>query len=643
MKDIPSREEEGRREVFREEMMKRAEETRSFKMTKQVITKNGIGGRDLRRMSPFSSGHQSVIDIKIEREEDSENERGHEFEVGKENYFKINIENSGNDQNNGQHLPNIRHENGFNGKMENGLNVKGVSGGEVKRDNGVSAGNGYNLNTRRAYSDDFKPENGFNGNRLNSPPVRDKNGFKVNNGVKINIENLFENDKKDTNFDKEQCVGAERKTETKVRAPNDFESKMENKANNDQQPQRDIQMEDRKTENAFAFNSNETGPSERPSTGTTSGLEFSKYDQMVNTSGVEECKCAFRESEKAQLRELNDRHLLLLSEKQGVINCLMQKVENMTELREVFVDEDRNKLKETIEFLENRIKDTENQNEEAKGNEIIKDCKIEDLEGKIKDLETELQKNEEKLKEMEDLKRENAILASAKNADDEKMKWMADERDHDRENFDSFIKKVFTEKWEEITEKVEKGCDGKSYLENVKNKLEELRNAFDDRSLFEAVEAKHGEQIAALQDNLEMERANAANNAGENSEMKCKMDLLEDQLEALKKENVEAKKNLDDEKIANARKIAEKETEALQLKNLIPGLSATGTAAPGCINNIPVDLAQEIGVYRKILDAVGEEAGKEKLEEVYKSSVHSKETTTTYQPGGQGDEGHQEE
>lgn len=245
-----------------------------------------------------------------------------------------------------------------------------------------------------------------------------------------------------------------------------------------------------------------------------------------------------------------------------IIDCLC---------REVFVDEDRDKLKNTIEFLEKKIKDSEKQNEEASKEDVIKDGQIEDLEKKIKDLESELLKNEEDVKAMEDLKKENAILTSAKKADDEKMEWMANERDHDRENFDNFAKKVilklfftyqkakllkvFTEKWEEILEKVEKGCDGKSYLENVEKKLEELRNAFDDRSAFDDMEAKYKEQIAALHENLESERENTANTAGDNSEMKCKMDMLEEQLEALKKESEEAKEKLADEKIANAREV----------------------------------------------------------------------------------------
>ena len=239
--------------------------------------------------------------------------------------------------------------------------------------------------------------------------------------------------------------------------------------------------------------------------------------------------------------------------------------------REVFVDEDRDKLKNTIEFLEKKIKESEKQNEEASKEDVIKDGQIEDLEKKIKDLESELLKNGEDMKAMEDLKKENAILTSAKKADDEKMEWMANERDHDRENFDNFSKKVilklsftyqkakllkvFTEKWEEILEKVEKGCDGKSYLENVEKKLEELRNAFDDRSAFDDMEAKYKEQIAALHENLESERENTANTTGDNSEMKCKMDMLEEQLEALKKESEEAKEKLADEKIANAREV----------------------------------------------------------------------------------------
>ena len=46
------------------------------------------------------------------------------------------------------------------------------------------------------------------------------------------------------------------------------------------------------------------------------------------------------------------------------------------------------------------------------------------------------------------------------------------------------------------------------------------------------------------------------------------------------------------------------------------GMSHLGGS--GCINNLPIDLAQELGVYSKILDAVGEEKEKERVEEVCK-------------------------
>ena len=92
-------------------------------------------------------------------------------------------------------------------------------------------------------------------------------------------------------------------------------------------------------------------------------------------------------------------------------------------------------------------------------------------------------------------------------------------------------------------------------MENVEKKLEELRNAFDDRSAFDEMETKYKDQIAALRDSLEIEKENTANTAGDNSEMKCKIDILEKELEAAKKENEQIKDQLAAEKIASAREV----------------------------------------------------------------------------------------
>merc|ERR1711915_621200 len=129
-----------------------------------------------------------------------------------------------------------------------------------------------------------------------------------------------------------------------------------------------------------------------------------------------------------------------------------------------------------------------------------------------------------------------------------------------------------------------KGCDGKSYLENISKKLEDLRGTFDDRRAFDEMEAKYKAQLGELQSNLEKER------------------------------------------------------EKSKLKNLLPEWAKAGVngmshlGGSGCVNNLPVDLAQELGVYRKILDAVGEEKEKERVEEVCKRVITRTETTTTSIP-----------
>ena len=62
--------------------------------------------------------------------------------------------------------------------------------------------------------------------------------------------------------------------------------------------------------------------------------------------------------------------------------------------------------------------------------------------------------------------------------------------------------------------------------------------------------------------------------------------------------------------------LAEKEVEVKCLKNQVSHHDRAGV--PGCVNNLPVNLAQELGVYSKILDALGEEKADGRVEEAYK-------------------------
>ena len=64
--------------------------------------------------------------------------------------------------------------------------------------------------------------------------------------------------------------------------------------------------------------------------------------------------------------------------------------------------------------------------------------------------------------------------------------------------------------------------------------------------------------------------------------------------------------------------VAEQEAETAHLKSLVPNLTGLGQSGfEGCVNARPVDLAQEIGVYRKILDAV-EDTEEGKSEDICK-------------------------
>ena len=74
--------------------------------------------------------------------------------------------------------------------------------------------------------------------------------------------------------------------------------------------------------------------------------------------------------------------------------------------REVFIDGDREILKNKIDFLQDKLKDLEKQKEEDKKMEIEKDRLIDDLQNKIKDLKSELENGKKELQEVDNIKRE---------------------------------------------------------------------------------------------------------------------------------------------------------------------------------------------------------------------------------------------
>merc|ERR1711915_976244 len=296
MKDMSRNTEEDKRISFKEEMFRRAEETRSLMMSRTGLkANNGSENGHVGRTSPTGTEHRSAFKIKIEREGEDGGTNGSANEVGQKNYFKVNIEGVSNEKNGKQ----------FQKK---------------EFENSKSWG-------KDSCSPSSKSQTGGTGSKLNG---FEKN--KMQNGHQIITDKTKES------------------TLNTKSAKNPSSSNFEDLAS-----------------------------------------EISSYEPKTKPWASDICGCSDREAEKAQLRELNDRHLLLLSEKQGMINCLLQKIETMTKIREVFIDGDREILKNKIDFLQDKLKDLEKQKEEDKKIEIEKDRLIDDLQNKINDLESELE------------------------------------------------------------------------------------------------------------------------------------------------------------------------------------------------------------------------------------------------------------
>ena len=92
--------------------------------------------------------------------------------------------------------------------------------------------------------------------------------------------------------------------------------------------------------------------------------------------------------------------------------------------------------------MDDKLKEAKDQANEAKQNEALKDEIIKKLQDDIRDLEKKLREKEEAIQQMDNLKKENAILSSAKKADEEKINWLENDKENDKENFDNFTKKV---------------------------------------------------------------------------------------------------------------------------------------------------------------------------------------------------------
>merc|ERR1712130_835437 len=141
------------------------------------------------------------------------------------------------------------------------------------------------------------------------------------------------------------------------------------------------------------------------------------------------------------------------------------------------------------------------------------------------------------------------------------IKWLQDQREREKENYQQSINKEFNEKWETIITKIENGWGGGINFEEMKKTIEDFRASLDNSAEFKNFEAKFKEKLKFLEENLEKEREIVKTFAGEKSELHCKLKDLEKELEIMKRENGDMRQRLSDEKCVQAKTISEMEEE----------------------------------------------------------------------------------
>ena len=184
-----------------------------------------------------------------------------------------------------------------------------------------------------------------------------------------------------------------------------------------------------------------------------------------------------------------------------------------------------------------------------------KDHQIDALEHQKNDLENALARKEEKLLIIKELNEQISILKVNNDAAEEKIKWLQDQREREKANYEQSIKNEFNEKWETIITRIESGWGGGINFEEMKKTIEDFRASLDNSAEFKNFEAKFKEKLKYLEETLEKERETVKTFAGEKSELSCKLNDLEKELEIMKRENGDIRQRLSDEKCIQAKTV----------------------------------------------------------------------------------------
>eukprot|EP00092_Neocalanus_flemingeri_P062413 GFUD01075278.1.p1 GENE.GFUD01075278.1~~GFUD01075278.1.p1 ORF type:complete len:534 (+),score=164.99 GFUD01075278.1:23-1603(+) len=318
-----------------------------------------------------------------------------------------------------------------------------------------------------------------------------------------------------------------------------------------------------------------------------------------------ECKCEFRENEKRMLRELNEKHLLMISEKQTDINFLQHKLETLDEFRNSCVEAEKMKLEEMVDLLETKTSNLENEKNDLQRIVSSKSYQLDDLEKQKEYLESTLKIKEEKLLIIKELNEQIWNLKVDNEAAEEKIKSLEEQKKREKRNQEASMQNDFKEKYQSIIEKIETGWKCGNNFDESKRMIEKLRSPLTNRMDYENDDAEFDAKLKLLTEKLEKERNMIKIFTGEKSELACKVKDLEEQLETTKSENSDIKQRLSDEKCLRAKMISEMEVEIEQLKNK----GSDDKTSEWCKYGCPVDLAEEIQMYKNILDTKEHQVG----------------------------------
>ena len=115
-----------------------------------------------------------------------------------------------------------------------------------------------------------------------------------------------------------------------------------------------------------------------------------------------ECKCRFREEEKAALQKLNMRHRELVDARDKKIKALQRKLEGLATFKEEFVKEERWKTEEQVRLLQEEITEMKRTRSEEMIKEASRKAELEEQRRRLREAEEMLARREDDDKDDDD-------------------------------------------------------------------------------------------------------------------------------------------------------------------------------------------------------------------------------------------------